>query len=101
MLCLAILASPDAANETGWLNARDFGASGSRFETTAETKADSGEIVLKGCNAVGIRATERVLIENVHARHMATEAFNCQGPSRTGKSEPKAYIMQLTYLRCR
>jgi len=55
---------------------------------------------LKGCNAVSIRATERVLIENVHARHMATEAFYCQGPSRAGKSEPKAYTKQLTFLRC-
>ncbi len=55
---------------------------------------------LKGCNAVGIHGTERVLIENVHARNMATEAFYCQGPSRAGKSEPKAYTKQLTYLRC-
>lgn len=56
---------------------------------------------LKGCNAVSINATERVLIENVHASQMASEAFYCQGPSRVGgQPEPKQYCKQLTFLRC-
>ncbi|NOZ22010.1 MAG: hypothetical protein GXP25_13090 [Planctomycetes bacterium] len=54
----------------------------------------------KPCNAVTINGTERVLIENVHAKHMASEAFYCQGPCRTGKKAPKTYTKQLTFLRC-
>jgi len=56
---------------------------------------------LKGCNAVGIRNTTRTLIENCHARRMATEAFYAQGRSRTGANpEPAQYQKQLTFLRC-
>jgi len=56
---------------------------------------------LKGCNAVGIRNTTRSLIENCHARRMATEAFYAQGRSRSGTNpEPAQYQQQLTYLRC-
>ena len=54
----------------------------------------------KSCNAVAINGTERILIENVHAKHMASEAFYCQGPSRAGKREPSVYTKQLTFLRC-
>ena len=55
---------------------------------------------LKGCNAVGMSGTERVLIENVHARRMSNEAFYAQGPARAGKTEPPQYQKSLTYLRC-
>jgi hypothetical protein len=55
---------------------------------------------LKGCNAVSMRATERVLIENVHVSRMASEAFYAQGPARQGKKEPEQYQKSLTYLRC-
>ncbi len=55
---------------------------------------------LRGCNAVSIVGSERVLIENVHARRMASEAFYSQGPGRAGASEPKAYTKAITYLRC-
>ncbi|MDD4870416.1 MAG: hypothetical protein PHR77_07630 [Kiritimatiellae bacterium] len=56
---------------------------------------------IKGCNAVGMSGTERVLIENVHARRMACEAFYAQGPTRVGKTdEPAQYQKSLTYLRC-
>lgn len=56
---------------------------------------------LKGCNAVSIRNTTRTLIENCHARRMATEAFYAQGRSRIGTNpEPAQYQQQLTYLRC-
>jgi len=55
---------------------------------------------LKGCNAVGMSGTERVLIENVHARRMACECFYAQGPSRSGQVEPKQYQKSLTYLSC-
>ncbi|MGD9496585.1 MAG: right-handed parallel beta-helix repeat-containing protein [Armatimonadota bacterium] len=56
---------------------------------------------LKGCHAVGIHNTTRSLIENCHARRMATEAFYAQGRARSGISaEPAQYQQQLTYLRC-
>lgn len=55
---------------------------------------------LKGCNAVGMSGTERVLIENVHVSRMANEAFYAQGPARAGKNEPPQYQKSLTYLRC-
>lgn len=56
---------------------------------------------LKPCNAVGIHGTERVLCENVHAVRMATEAFYCQGPSRTAPDKsPAIHTKSLTFLRC-
>ncbi|MDD4872761.1 MAG: hypothetical protein PHR77_19585 [Kiritimatiellae bacterium] len=55
---------------------------------------------LKPCAAMHIRNTERVLIENCHASKMNCEAFYCQGDSRAGTREPRAYTKSLTYLRC-
>ena len=55
---------------------------------------------LRGCNAMTIAGTERTLVENVHARRMASEAFYAQWPCRTSTSEPKQYQKSLTYLRC-
>ena len=57
-------------------------------------------MALKSCNAVTTRATERVLVENVHASNMSSEVFYSQGPSRRGLKEPKRYTKSLTYLRC-
>lgn len=55
---------------------------------------------LKGCFAVNVRGTERVLVDNCHARRMATEAFYSQGPARWGLNEPKLYTKEITYYRC-
>ncbi|MBI2297430.1 MAG: hypothetical protein HYU66_00515 [Armatimonadetes bacterium] len=55
---------------------------------------------LKGCKAVTMSGTERVLVENVHARRMASECFYAQGPAREGRAEPAQYQKALTYLRC-
>ncbi len=55
---------------------------------------------LKSCNAVTVTSTERVLIENCHARRMASEAFYCQGAMRTSTNEPKQLTKSLTWLRC-
>jgi len=46
-LFLGLAACAVAEQPRGWLNARDFGASGSKFETTAETTAGSNKIVVK------------------------------------------------------
>jgi hypothetical protein len=55
---------------------------------------------LKSCSAVNVTSTERVLIENCHARRMASEAFYCQGAMRTSENEPQQLTKSLTWLRC-
>lgn len=55
---------------------------------------------LKPCNAVGLTATERALIENVHASRMGSECFYAWGTARTSTGEQKQYQKALTYLRC-
>jgi hypothetical protein len=55
---------------------------------------------LKTCSAVTTNGTERVLVENVHARRMASECFISYGPYRTGNEEPKEYTRSATYQRC-
>ena len=52
------------------------------------------------CNAVHVRGTQRVLIENCHGRRMSAECFYSGGPSRSGAAEPEAYTKAITYLRC-
>lgn len=52
------------------------------------------------CNAVGISNTERVLVENCHARKMSAECFYSAGRSRVADKEPAQYTKTITYLRC-
>ena len=54
---------------------------------------------LKSCNAVSIANTERVLVENCHARKMSCEAFVSGGRSR-GAKQPGTHTKSTTYLRC-
>lgn len=54
----------------------------------------------KKCNALGISGTERVLVENCHARRMSAECFYSSGNARVGDREPKAYTKSITYQRC-
>ena len=54
----------------------------------------------KSCSALGIQATERVLVENCHARRMSVECFYSAGRGRVGSREPRAYTKSITYLRC-
>ncbi|MEW6354975.1 MAG: hypothetical protein AB1696_01500 [Planctomycetota bacterium] len=55
---------------------------------------------MKPCSAVNISATERVLVENVHASHMASECFISGGSYRDGDDGPKPYTRSATFLRC-
>ena len=56
---------------------------------------------LKGCSAMTFRSVEQMLVENVHASTMASEAFYCQAPSRVaGKPEPELYTRSLTFRHC-
>ncbi|MHB8995327.1 MAG: hypothetical protein ACYC63_08785 [Armatimonadota bacterium] len=54
---------------------------------------------LRPCNAVSIASTERVLVENCHARKMSVEAFVSGGNSRAVKP-PGKHTISTTYLRC-
>ncbi|MEN6641179.1 MAG: hypothetical protein ABFE08_01900 [Armatimonadia bacterium] len=54
---------------------------------------------LRPCNAVSISSTERVLVENCHARKMSCEAFVSGGNSRAVKP-PGKHTISTTYLRC-
>ena len=54
----------------------------------------------KHCSALGIANTERVLVENCHARRMSAECFYSAGRSRAGTAEPAHYTKAITYLRC-
>ena len=55
---------------------------------------------LKSCQAVHVWNTERVLIENVHARKMSAEAFYSQGSYRHGSDVPELFTKSLTFRRC-
>lgn len=56
---------------------------------------------LKPCSAMTFHGVENMLVENVHAARMASEAFYCQGPSRvSGQPEPELYTRALTFRRC-
>ena len=52
------------------------------------------------CNAMKIRNTRRVYVENCHARKMSAECFYSGGTSRTLHSEPEQYTTSITYIRC-
>ena len=54
---------------------------------------------LKRCNAVSIADTERVLVENCHARKMSCEAFVSGSAGRSAKPGRSA-TLSTTYLRC-
>ncbi len=54
----------------------------------------------KTSQGIRICDTERVLIENCHARRMSTEAFYSQGSCRTADGAPEHYTREITYLRC-
>lgn len=54
---------------------------------------------LKSCNAVSIDNTERILVENCHARKMSCEAF-VSGSVGRGAKPGRTATLSTTYLRC-
>ncbi len=84
-------------------NFRLIGHTG-QMEAPGAFRSGSGSTLwcaaLKGCNAVNIVGTERVLVENVHASRMSAECFYCQGPYRNGPAEIPEHTKSLTFLRC-
>ena len=55
---------------------------------------------LKHCNAVNIRDTERVLVENCHASRMSGECFVASGHSGGTAKPGESYTQWITYRRC-
>ena len=55
---------------------------------------------LKKSNATCVHNTERVYIENCHARGMSAECFYARGDSRKLGYVPEKYCKSLTYMRC-
>jgi hypothetical protein len=55
------------ANRAGWLNAADFGASGSEFETAARTVAGSKQIIV--ADAGDFMPGQGVMLTGGHVRH--------------------------------
>ena len=51
-------------------------------------------------NALCINNTERVYVENCHARHMSAECFYSSSESRTWETAPACYTQSITYNRC-
>ena len=51
-------------------------------------------------NATCVHNTERVYIENCHARKMSAECFYSRGDSRKGAAVPNSYTRSLIYSRC-
>lgn len=93
----------DGGTEVNVRNFRMIGHTG-QMEAPGIFRSASGWTLwcsaLKGCNAMSIRATERVLVENVHASRMASECFYCQGPWRQGTKDLEQHTKSLTFLRC-
>jgi hypothetical protein len=54
----------------------------------------------KKSNATCVHNTERVYIENCHARKMSAECFYARGDSRKGTSVPRSYTRSIIYTRC-
>ncbi len=55
---------------------------------------------LNKSNATYVHNTERVYIENCHARRMSAECFYAQSSWRKAEEEPEEYGRQITYMRC-
>ena len=55
---------------------------------------------LNKSNATYVHNTERVYIENCHARRMSAECFYAQSSWRKAEEEPLEYGRQITYMRC-
>lgn len=55
---------------------------------------------LKHCNGITIGGTERVLVENCHARRMSGECFVSGGKSRGAVKPGETHSQWITYRRC-
>ena len=54
----------------------------------------------KKSNAMHVENTQRVLVENCHARKMSAECFYSHSAARETANPPENYTREITYLRC-
>ena len=66
LLLFCVEAAAGAAEGPGWLNVRECGASGSRFETTGTTTAGSNQVAVK--DAGDFRAGQGVMVSRCNVR---------------------------------
>jgi len=67
LLAVGIPTSTAADAPAGWLNVKDLGASGSEFETTASTVADSNKITVKDVG--DFKAGQEVMIDGCNPHY--------------------------------
>ena len=81
---VTISAAVSGAEDTrGWLNAKDFGASGSQSETTAKTTAGSKEIIVK--NAGDFTVGQGVTVSKCNPRYTMQTIWGPTGQIAWGK----------------
>ena len=92
---VSIGATALAADPTGeWLNVRDFGVSGSEFETTSETTAGSNQIVVKDVG--DFKAGQGVMVSKCNPRCTQQQIWGprgavAMGRNLDGKAEIRGY----------
>ena len=79
----AFAAQPADLNSDSWLNARDFGASGSKFETTAATTDGSKQITVT--NVGDFQTGQGVMVSRCNSRYTHTQLWGTGEPYRNSK----------------
>ena len=79
----AFPAQPADLNSDSWLNARDFGASGSKFETTAATTDGSKQITV--ANVGDFLVGQGVMVSRCNIRYTHTQLWGTGEPYRNSK----------------
>jgi len=98
---LAVAALHATTSAQGFLNVRDFGASGSAFETAAFTRAGSNQILVKDVG--DFRVGQQVMVSKCHVHY---EDCRLRGPgspyrewkrlSGTGQDTPSSQTTETT-----
>jgi len=71
---------------------------GHRFDTMGATGVWG--FYFMRCSALVVQNTERVYVENCHARKMSMEVFYSHSVPRTKEEEPACYTKSISYVRC-
>ena len=74
---------PQQSVSNGWLNVKDFGASGSEFETTATTTAGSDQVTV--AEVGDLRAGQRVSVSRCNIRYLRPTLYGPGEPYATSR----------------
>jgi len=89
LAAVAFAAAEDA--RSGWLNARECGASGSKFETTASTTAGSNKIVVKDVG--DFKVGQGVMVSKCNIRYVDAKLWGPRG--RRGRPQPLGDVVEM------